>query len=150
MRRCFIASRAATSWKNANLLKLLGISTANPIGFIENRIVGLRHTAYYICEYTPAVELSSIYQQRVPTDNELKQFQHIFSCLRQAKVSHGDLKASNFLISDSGKITLIDLDSMKQHRYEFAFEKAFYKDQLRFLANWRDVKIKKILGSIIF
>ena len=150
MRRCFRASRAAASWKNANLLKLLGISTANPIGFIENRIVGLRHTAYYICEYTPAVELSSIYQQRVPTDSELKQFQHIFSCLRQAKVSHGDLKASNFLIGDSGKITLIDLDSMKQHRYEFAFEKAFYKDQVRFLANWRDVKIKKILESIIF
>ena len=150
MRRCFRASRAAASWKNANLLKLLGISTANPIGFIENRIVGLRHTAYYICEYTPAVELSSIYQQRAPTDSELKQFQHIFSCLRQAKVSHGDLKASNFLIGDSGKITLIDLDSMKQHRYEFAFEKAFYKDQARFLANWRDVKIKKILESIIF
>ena len=150
MRRCFRASRAAASWKNANLLKLLGISTANPIGFIENRIVGLRHTAYYICEYTPAVELSSIYQQRAPTDSELKQFQHIFSCLRQAKVSHGDLKASNFLIGDSGKITLIDLDSMKQHRYEFAFEKAFYKDQVRFLANWRDVKIKKILESIIF
>ena len=31
-----------------------------------------------------------------------------------------------------------------------SIEKAFYKDQLRFLANWRDVKIKKILGSIIF
>ena len=65
-------------------------------------------------------------------------------------MSHGDLKASNFLISDSGKITLIDLDAMKQHRYKFTFEKAFFKDQVRFKANWRDVTIKKILGSIIF
>ena len=150
VRRCFRSSRAAASWENANLFKFMGISTAQPIGFIENRIMGLRHTAYFICEYIPAKELSSIYEQRVPTDDELKQFQHIFSCLRQSKVSHGDLKASNFLISDSGKITLIDLDAMKQHRYKFTFEKAFFKDQVRFKANWRDVTIKKILGSIIF
>ena len=39
---------------------------------------------------------------------------------------------------------------MKQHRYKFTFEKAFFKDQVRFVANWRDVTIKKILGSIIF
>jgi heptose I phosphotransferase len=149
LRRCLRASRAAVSWRNANLLEFMGIATAKPLGFIENKVAGLRHTAYFICEYTPAEELLSVYQQRAPTDKELQQLQQIFSYLKQAKVSHGDLKASNFLIDDEGEITLIDLDAMKQHRCKSSFEKAFTKDKARFMANWQDAKIKEALGAII-
>ena len=57
--------------------------------------------------------------------------------LRTLKISHGDLKASNILISGD-RVTLIDLDSMKEHTCSCSFEKAWKKDIKRFLKNWSE------------
>jgi len=148
LRRCLRPTRAAVSWRNANLLAFMGIATAKPLGFIENRVAGLRQNAYFICEYTAGEELLSAYQQRDADEAELEQLRRLFSYLEQAKVSHGDLKASNFLINDKGKIYLIDLDAMKQHPCQPSFEKALEKDKRRFMANWSGESLKKINASL--
>lgn len=150
LKRCLRPSRAAISWRNANLLEFMGIPTAKPLGFIENRIAGLRHTAYFICEYIPAEQLLSVYKERQPTETELQQIKQVFSYMVRAKVSHGDLKATNLLIDEQNNISLIDLDAMKQHSSKTSFEKAFNKDKARFMENWQGEALKQQVAATIF
>ena len=139
LRRCLRPSRAAVSWRNANLLEFIGLPTTKPLGFIEQRRLGLRHQAYFITEYTPAEELSAAYAEREPTESELEQLKTIFMTLEREQISHGDLKASNFLVNAQGDISLIDLDAMNgAHHCSQTFKKAFEEDKKRFMANWQD------------
>ena len=143
LRRCLRPSRAAVSWRNANLLEFIDLPTVRPLGFIENRRFGLRHTAYFICEYVEAEELSSLYAQRVPSENEIQQINKIFAQLEQEQISHGDLKASNLLLDEKGRVLLIDLDAMTDKHCRHSFKKAAEKDKARFMANWQDDKLSQ-------
>ena len=147
LKRCLQPSRAAVSWRNANLLAFMGIATPRPLGFIEIRKMGLRNTAYFISEYRPADDMLTCYQQRAPSEEELQQLKQLFQRLRFAKVSHGDLKATNLLIDEQGRILLIDLDAMRQHPCKRSFDKAFSKDEARFLANWQNEQLANTMRS---
>lgn len=149
LRRCLRASRAAISWENANLLEFISLPALKPLGFIERRVGWFRHTAYFMSEYQDAEELLDVYQRRQPTDSELDQINNIFLSLQSCQISHGDFKAQNLLINTQGKISLIDLDSMKQHKSDKAFQRAFDKDKKRFIRNWQDTKIKQIFTELI-
>ena len=149
LRRCLRPSRAAVSWKNANLLEFIGLPTPKPLGFIEQRQFGLRHQAYFITEYIEAEELKSAYAQREPTQAELAQINTIFMTLEREQISHGDLKASNFLLDKSGQILLIDLDAMNGAHYcRHTFDKAFSEDKNRFLQNWQGSEWPKQLSFV--
>ncbi|MDH5358583.1 MAG: hypothetical protein OEW63_08175 [Gammaproteobacteria bacterium] len=150
LRRCFRTSRAAVSWRNANLLEFIGLPTPKPLGFIENRVGWFRHTAYFINEYTEAEQLLDVYQQRKPTEGELEQINSIFALLHKCQISHGDLKASNLLLDAGGNVSMIDLDAMQEHKRIKAFQRTFYKDKKRFLRNWQDIEIKEKFQALIF
>jgi len=149
VRRCLRQSRAAVSWRNANLLEFINLPTLKPIGFIENRKGWFRHTSYFISEYQESEELLDVYQQRVPTEAELKQIKTIFDLMQETKISHGDLKAQNLLIDPQGNVALIDLDSMQEHQIANEFQKAFIKDKKRFLKNWQDIKLKQQFNNLL-
>lgn len=149
MRRCLRQSRAAVSWRNANLLEFINLPTLKPVGFIENRKAWFRHTSYFISEYHESEELLDVYQQRQPTEEELNQIKTIFDLMQKTQISHGDLKAQNLLIDTEGKLTLIDLDSMQEHQNNEQFQKAFNKDKKRFLKNWQRSKLKQQLNSLL-
>ena len=51
------------------------------------------------------------------------------------RISHGDLKATN-LLWDQGRIVLIDLDAMVQHRSVRQHARAWQRDRSRLLRNW--------------
>ena len=55
--------------------------------------------------------------------------------LYRLRISHGDLKATNLLWHD-GRVWLIDLDAMMQHRSDKAFSQAWRRDRARLLRNW--------------
>ncbi|OUR70783.1 hypothetical protein A9Q78_11830 [Methylophaga sp. 41_12_T18] len=150
LRRTLRMSRAAMSWRNANLLEFINLPTLKPLGFIEQRMGWFRHTAYFISEYHESVELLDEYQRRQPTNDELEQINNIFMLMQNSQISHGDLKAQNLLIDDQGKVILIDLDAMQEHRSERQFYKAFNNDKKRFLRNWQDLKVKEIFTSLLF
>jgi tRNA A-37 threonylcarbamoyl transferase component Bud32 len=150
MRRCLRQSRAAVSWRNANLLEFINLPTLKPIGFIEKRKGWFRHTAYFISEYQDSEELLHVYQQRQPSEGELAQIRTIFELMQQTQISHGDLKAQNLLLDTQNQVALIDLDSMQEHLSFSEFEKAFNKDKNRFLQNWKDLKLKETFVSHIF
>ena len=150
LRRTLRQSRAAVSWRNANLLEFIDLPTLKPLGFIERRQGRFRTVAYFISEYHQAEELLDVYHSRQPTESELEQISNIFLLMQNSLISHGDLKAQNLLIDADGKVILIDLDSMKDHRSTSEFEKIFNKDKKRFLRNWQDLNIKQMFESLLF
>jgi len=150
LRRFWRPSRASVSWRNANLLELIGIKTPKPIGFIEKRFGPFRSVAYFISEYQEADSLLSTYSKRAPLEKELTQISNLFKTLNKFKISHGDFKASNLLINSSGEISLIDLDSMHEHVSHALFQRAHNKDKNRFLRNWGDKTTQDTLKNIIF
>lgn len=138
--RALRRSRAWISWQNANMLALLGIPTPQPLALLEHRFGPLRRTAYLISAYSPGVPLQDWLRQQgeaaVPDwlDRALRD---ILAALGTARISHGDLKASNFLVDDTDRhVQLIDLDAMRLHRCGRRFRRARHRDLARFLANW--------------
>jgi serine/threonine-protein kinase RIO1 len=57
--------------------------------------------------------------------------------LAGASISHGDFKATNFILSN-GKLFVIDLDAMREHRFRWRFRRAFRRDLKRLVQNWAD------------
>ena len=148
LKRCCRPSRAAVSWRNGNLLELMGVATPKALGFIEQRFGWLRKRAYLICEYSDGQELLDVYQSRPPTVAELAALKDMFHLLRRYKVSHGDLKASNILLDKQGKLMMIDLDAMHEHKSNNAFLSSFAKDEKRFLRNWGESDVKAQFDSL--
>jgi tRNA A-37 threonylcarbamoyl transferase component Bud32 len=145
--RCWRPSRAANAWRQGNLLALLGIATPAVLGFMEQRYGPLRGKAYLVSEYVAATELAQAYSENQPTDTTLSQIKRIFNLMRAYRLSHGDMKASNLLLTATGQVELIDLDAMREHRFKWTFQRAFKRDQKRFLKNWQNTALEKIFTN---
>ena len=140
--RLFRKTRAATSWGNAYRLQMLGIPTARPIALFETRRLGiLRGKSYFLSEFVDAPDMVCFFTN---TNNKqlrsetVKQIVQLFYRLSLLKISHGDMKASNIKVLPDGKPVLIDLDSMRQHRYDFIAQRNHVRDIRRFMQNWKD------------
>ena len=149
----FKSSRAAHCWKTGLVLNMLGIDTPRPIILVEDRIFGFfRRKAYLVSEKIEAPNLleytadEKLEQSDLPTIIRL--FRNLFQIMIDYKISHGDMKASNFIFHND-KLIVLDLDGMRRHRSKRSFEKAITKDFDRFLRNWKDSKYKEHFGNII-
>ncbi len=138
LRRLIQPSRASNSWRFSHLLQLRGIATARPLALLESRFGIFRWQAYFICEYikgeTLDVYLSKQSQQQQEWQPMLEQIVDIFRQLWQAKISHGDTKASNFIIRNE-QVYLLDLDGMRRYRRKSVLRQAWRRDMKRFLQN---------------
>lgn len=129
--RCWRPSRAWHSWIEGNRLRFLGIATPRPLALIEHRLGPLRGRAWLITDYCPGPSLAEM----LPNETQIGRIGELFRHIVAARISHGDLKASNLLWNDDGPL-LIDLDAMQQHAREAGFRRAWRKDRARFLRNW--------------
>jgi len=137
--RCFRPSRAWVSWKSAHRLELLGIATPRPIAIRENRRGPLRREAYLVSEYAEGNDLQAWLLKR--RDAHLPawldhQVVYLFDTLWASSVSHGDMKATNFIVVDE-QLQVIDLDAVQWHGSEKQFITAFRRDLQRFMDNWQ-------------
>ena len=131
-------SRAWHSWLAAHRLRFWEISTPEPIALIEERLGPFRKRAWFISEeiYGPnmAEHMASHAGGEIP-DSEKQSLRSLFDQLIQHRITHGDMKATNFIWANS-HWAVIDLDSVMAHETEKGFQKAWAKDQTRFNANW--------------
>ena len=134
LRRTFRKSRAWVSWGNIFRLELLGVKTAEPIALVEERFGPLRLRAYLVTKYIPGPDASGLHALADPTPAS-QSMAGILHALTAAYVTHGDLKASNFLLGPEG-VALIDLDSMTEHQPGKSFTSGVQKDLARFMKNW--------------
>ena len=138
--RCWRPSRAIMSWQNAHQLLLIGIQTPEPLAIKECRLGPFRGKAYFIAKNIEGQSLKSFVSalEGQPVPSWLtEQLTAILANMWLAGISHGDLKANNFLVADN-KLWIIDLDSMKVHPFKWTLKKAIKKDLARFFENWND------------
>mgnify|MGYP000214471752 FL=1 len=139
--RAFRPSRAVNSWVNAHLLQFYGIPTPEPVAVIEKRWGALRKEAYFVTKLISG-ETGDLYFNSDKNSLEEKQSLagltvKLLKSIHALNISHGDLKITNIMISDSHPV-IIDLDSMKQHRSQYFFNKAKTRDIKRFFKNWQN------------
>lgn len=133
-------TRAESSWVNAHRLTLLGIPTAMPVALFEQNIGFLKGKAYFLTEFLDAPDIQQFFKQttdKAARAEVVKNTVQLFYRLLLLKISHGDFKATNIKISNLQPV-LIDLDSMRQHQYDFFAQRAHVRDLKRFMQNWKD------------
>ena len=140
LRRCLRPSRGRIAWCNAHMLRLIGIATPQPLALIEERWGPFYARAFLICTYQPGVHLSDYWHHdwkaRDPRAAALAPLRTLLARLAAARISHGDLKATNLIVHD-GAITLVDLDGLRVYRHSRSFGRQFRKDCHRLLRNWQ-------------
>lgn len=149
--RALRSTRAAVSWSNAYRLKMHGIATAAPVALVEKRYGCIRRQAYFLAEYVDAPDISVFFAGRGVSEQEkavaAAEVAGLFWKLRLLGISHGDFKATNVKMV-GGRPLLIDLDSMRQHRFRWIFERRHVRDLHRFLLNWQqDLETKALLTN---
>ena len=140
--RALRSTRASQSWRNAHRLLMHGIATAKPLALIENRFGPLRGAAWFIMQDVEGASAHEFFRDSVVSRPEqlsiARQFAEILTIMRREQISHGDMKATNFVISN-GQLMVLDLDALRQHRDKAGFERAFRRDLRRFFQNWREL-----------
>ena len=149
----FKPSRAAKCWRNSLMLRMLGVETPRPFIIIEERLFGLlRQKAYFVCEKIEAPNLMECFDGKQFKNSELSQiitkFRNLFQIMIDYKISHGDMKASNFIFYNE-QLIVLDLDGMKKHDSNRSFKKAIMKDFNRFLKNWRNSECEEAFKSLV-
>lgn len=140
LRRCFSQTRAACCWRLANKLNLFGISTAMPIAFLENRILGLRGVSYVVTEYVSGDHAGDYFTRHATRADKIqtmvKRISSLLKSVAKVDVSHGDLKISNILINAADQPVLIDLDGAREYYSLRGLQKAWQHELARFLMNF--------------
>lgn len=138
LRRLVRGSRAVNCWNAAARLREAGIDTPRPVAALEERYFGvLRGRSYFIHEFVDGEALAE--RLRRGSDQQARlvdQAAGIVRRLRAAGIVHGDLKATNFLVSN-GQVILVDLDATRCTRGR-RLQTGLKKDLQRFLRNWSD------------
>ena len=134
--RLWRPSRAWHSWQAAYRLAFYGIATPLALALVEERWGALRGRAFFIAEHCPGVALRDLLDSAQAPEPAIQQaLRELFQLLHRLHITHGDLKASN-LLWHAGRIVLIDLDALTEHRSASAFARAWRRDRERFLRNW--------------
>ena len=134
--RLWRPSRAWHSWREGHRLRFLGIPTPAPRALIEERCGPVRRTASLDCAYCPGPNRrAQLSPEHAPPAAEGRAILNLFESMHRQRISHGDLKATN-LLWDAGRVLLIDLDGVVQHRLPMAHARAWQRDRARLLRNW--------------
>lgn len=141
-------SRAHHSWRNASVLEMLGVATPHPYLFLEERVFWIfRRRAYFLCEHIPAQDLGTQWRNGADGNDPdegvnktvIKEvvdlFRRLLSVMNDYNISHGDMKATNFIITDN-QLYVLDLDAMRRHESRKVFSQKFTADLARFQKNW--------------
>ncbi|MCL2075136.1 MAG: serine/threonine protein kinase [Betaproteobacteria bacterium] len=136
--RSWRESRAWVSWREGNRMLALGMETAKPLAVIEERSFWLRGRAWLIMEHVEG-ENALIRLQSPEQRKEIDAIKTLLAELEAARLSHGDMKGTNLVWREgSERWALLDLDSMRAHRCDFACRRARRRDLARLLQNWPD------------
>lgn len=132
-------SRATLNWHGGHRLQSLGVATPEPLACLEHRLGPLRFRSFVVLPYLDGWRMHTFLAWHQVSRDQMQSLGQQFLFIRQAMVSarltHGDLRADNLLITASGnqlKLWLIDLDSLRSHRSDAALQHYTQRDTKRF------------------
>lgn len=138
--RALRVTRAAASWSNAHRLMMYDIATAAPVALLEQRYGMIRRQAYLLAEYIDAPDVDAFFADATVDfarkTRVASSIAQLFYKLYLLRIEHGDFKATNMKIVD-GQPCLIDLDSMREYRCNWRFNRRHVRDLRRFMRNWQ-------------
>jgi len=144
IRRSFRQSRAENCWSMTRLFDTAGLRVAPRVAIIQEWWGPFKQRSWFINQYLGSVDLLGYLNDPQSPGLEpsqlsllVSEISGIFQRLKQHRLSHGDMKATNILLSD-GMLYLIDLDAAHLHKYQFTLKRARHKDRRRFMKNWRN------------
>ncbi len=121
--------RYRRAWMTGQLLNFLELPTAQPLALIEEKRFLLPSVAYLVMEDLEGQDLAGEVADRGVGASRAAEVARLFVLLKRAGLTHGDTKATNFIVRD-GRVHLIDLDAMQLGTGRFD------RDVARFLDNW--------------
>jgi tRNA A-37 threonylcarbamoyl transferase component Bud32 len=137
LRRMFRRSRAMNCWTMARRFQAAGIPTATPAAMIQEKFGPLLLHSYFIAESVPGARLLDALRERPAGASALaRHMSEIFRKLAENRLSHGDFKASNILVTGDGALCLLDLDAARHHRLAATHRRGWRKDRARLLRNF--------------
>ena len=144
-------SRAMRSWSNGIVMNQFDVPTVVPLAVVEEYNCGLLDRAYFLMEHFEGESISDYLNRKENDEAEFERvvasLSRLFARLRQLRIVHGDFKAKNILINESG-LRLIDTDGSRFLVNRRRFIKGFQSDFKRFLKNWPDgARVKEILKN---
>ncbi|HCX88722.1 MAG TPA: hypothetical protein DG761_11925 [Gammaproteobacteria bacterium] len=138
LRLALSRSRAEHSFCSARHLTGIGIITTPPVAWIQETTFGLRARSWFVYEHTDnSIRADALHDGSDPQKIEqmLETMAQNLVLMRQHRLSHGDLKPPNFLITPD-RTVLLDLDGLQQHKNTGACERALAKDAARWMRWW--------------
>ena len=144
-------SRASRSWRNAHRMQIRGIATAAPVAMFECLKGRMRGTAIFAMQCLSGTNSADFFRDANVDAGDRRRVAgkmlEILAELKRQRISHGDLKSTNFILSK--KAYLIDLDAMRFHERGSSFEKRHAADIKRFRENWLgDEKTEQLFDSL--
>ena len=136
VRYALTRSRARQSWQNGQVMARLGIPVVRPLALLEESSLGIPARAILIMPYQVGDFLSEAHAPGIA--GVATALHEVFALMRRHRITHGDLKATNIIIDETGAPHFIDLDATLIHTSEQAFARARAKDEARFRRNWED------------
>lgn len=131
--------RAVASWRNAHRLLFSGVATPEPVALVKRRARWWGPVAYFAAEDVGGVDalewLADSERGAEEREAMILRIAALVDRLREQRIAHGDLKATNVLIRGTHPL-LVDLDAVRFHRWRWAFRRAWVRDRARFLRNW--------------
>lgn len=111
----FRPSRARRAFRAAYHLELLGIPTARPVAAADRRTFGVLIASYLLMEEVAgANDLGKLLRGGWAPDLAMvRQAAQLIARLHNDGFSHRDLKESNLVLGDLGKLHILDLDGLK-------------------------------------
>ncbi len=139
LRHTIKRTRAHRGWFHSHRLSMLNIATPKGLAYIEKRKGLLVWESYLVTVYVGGKKLYDFLRnENVAHEERLKKLGQIKSLLDKLdkhRISHGDLKHTNILITEEGPV-LTDLDGMKVHKLNWIYRRYRAKDRARLLKNW--------------
>lgn len=139
IKRALRISRARRCWEMSFRFERAGLNVSPPLMMFEDRYGLIRMNAYFANEFLLGDELlTALPNMDDATREDVKQaVLNAFAKLRAARISHGDMKATNLLWVNN-RLFFIDLDASQQHApWSLTWQKSHNKDKRRFLQNWQ-------------
>jgi tRNA A-37 threonylcarbamoyl transferase component Bud32 len=150
LRHTIKKSRALRGWLHAQRLRGLSIATPRPVAYIEQHKGLLLWKSYLVTEYVKGQNFYNFLRDGKIGEGErtkvVEQVVELFDRLGKYRITHGDLKHTNILITRFG-VVLTDLDAMKVHRFNWTYRIWRAKDMARFL---RKTDISPALEQMFF
>lgn len=139
IKRALRRSRASRCWLMSYAFERAGLNVSRPVLMVEKRFGPIHQNAYFINEHLTGEELLTLLpvMSRLEREAVLNEVKDAFDKMRDAKITHGDLKATNLIWRD-GRLFFIDLDAAAKHGSRVTWSKNHNKDRKRFLKNWVD------------